>query len=389
MRLKKFAIVLGLILILFPYSIKAEDTILLGCSAALSGHAGFLGQNLVMGMKAYFNYINDQGGINGKKIKLVVLDDQYDPPQTVRNTQKFINEIKPLALIGYVGTPTTVKILNMISNAHLPLIGPFTGAHQLRCPYRRYVFNIRNSYWAETEALVEYAVEVLKKDKIAVFYENDAYGLTGYKGTVRALAVKYNKSIIAEAVYTRGKLAAEEAVTKICKAKPEVVIMIGAYAACSDFIKRCKRKGLKAVFMNISFVGPTKLAELLGPEGNGVIVSQVVPPFFEENLPAVKEYKQLMHKYFPEKKPSFVGLEGFIDAKVMVEALRRCHGVFSSENLVKALESFKDYDPGIGATIDYGPHDREGLDIVYLTQIQNGRFKLIKKVRKQIHLYVY
>jgi len=141
--------------------------------------------------------------------------------------------------------------------------------------------------------------------------------------------------------------------------------------------------------MNISFVGPTKLAELLGPDGNGVIVSQVVPPLFEEELPAVKEYKQLMQRYFPNKKPSFVGLEGFIDAKVMVEALRRCQGVFSSENLVKALESFKAYDPGIGATIDYGPHDREGLDIVYLTQIQNGRFKLIKPVRKQIHLYIY
>ncbi len=390
MILKKLLIgAISIFGILFSYSVKAENTILLGCSAAMSGHAGFLGQNLVMGMKTYFNYINDQGGINGKKIKLVVMDDQYDPPQTVRNTQKFINEIKPLALIGYVGTPTTVKILNMISNAHLPLIGPFTGAHQLRCPYRRYVFNIRNSYWAETAALVEYAVDVLKKDKIAVFYQNDAYGLTGYKGTVRALAVKYNKSIIAEAVYTRGKLAPKEAIVKICKAKPEVVIMIGTYDACSDFIKKCKARGLKAVFMNISFVGPTKLAKLLGPDGNGVIVSQVVPPLFEEELPAVREYKQLMQKYFSNKRPTFVGLEGFIDAKVMVEALRRCHGTFTSENLVMALESFKEYDPGIGATIDYGPHDREGLDVIYLTQIQNGHFNLIKKVKKQIHLYIY
>ncbi|MDL1969754.1 MAG: ABC transporter substrate-binding protein, partial [Candidatus Desulfofervidaceae bacterium] len=290
--------------------------------------------------------------------------------------------------IGYVGTPTTVKILDVITKAKIPLIGPFTGAHQLRLPYRRYVFNVRNSYWAETEALVEYAVETLKKDKIAVFYQNDAYGLTGYKGTVRALAVKYNKSIVAEAVYTRGQFASKQAIDTICQAKPEVVIMIGTYGACSDFIKRAKAKGLNAVFMNISFVGPSKLAGLLGPAGNGVIVSQVVPPLNEEGLPAVKEYKNLMKRYFPEKPLTFVGLEGFIDAKVIVEAIKRCGNLLTRENLVAALENFN-YDPGIKAPIDYSPQDREGLDVVYLTLIKNGEFKLVKKVKKQINLYIY
>lgn len=374
---------------IFSASVWAQEKIVLGCSAAMSGHAGFLGQNLVMGMKSYFKYVNSQGGINGKQIDLIVLDDQYDPPQTIRNTQKFINEIKPLALIGYVGTPTTVKILDMITKAKIPLIGPFTGAHQLRLPHRRYVFNIRNSYWAETGALVEYAVETLKKDRIAVFYQNDAYGLTGYKGTVRALAAKYNKSIVAEAVYTRGQLASKQAVDTICRAKPQVVIMIGTYDACSDFIKRAKARGSKAVFMNISFVGPTKLAELLGPAGNGVIVSQVVPPPTATDLPAVREYKNLMARYFPGKPLTFVGLEGFIDAKVMIEALKRCGHLITRENLVAALESFKHYDPGIGATIDYGLYDREGLNMVYLTSIKNGKFELIKKVRKQITLYIF
>lgn len=362
--------------------------ITLGSSLPLSGHVKFLGQNLVLGMKSYFNYVNANGGIKGNKIKLVALDDKYEPSLTVKNTQKFINEIHPYALIGYVGTPTTVKILNMITKAKLPLIGPFTGAHQLRLPFRRYVFNIRNSYWAEVEALVDYAIKDLGKDKIAVFYQDDAYGLTGYKGVKRALGLNYNKEVVAEAVYTRGHKVPQLAVDTICQAKPQVVIMIGTYDACSDFILRAQQKGLKAVFMNISFVGPTPLAKLLGNKGNGVIVSNVVPPPSAEYI-GCQEYRKLMQKYFPDQPLTFVGLEGFLDAKVMVKALMKVTDFSSPENLVQVLEQFKNVPTGMGVTLNYGPRDREGLDVVYLTMIQNGQFKLIKAVKKSISMYIF
>ncbi len=353
------------------------NKIVLGSSEALSGHVGFLGQNLSLGLKSYFNYINDQGGINGRKIELLILDDKYEPNLTIINTRKLITQ--SFALIGYIGTPTTVAVVSEIESNKIPLLGPFTGAHQLRFPFRRYIFNIRNSYWAETAALVEYAVDVLKKDKIAVFYQNDAYGQTGCQGVENHLMKKYGKEVICKAVYQRGEKDVSAQARKICACKPDVVMMIGTYDACASFIKTAKRLGCKAIFMNISFVGSYKLKEILKRDAEGVIISQVVPPPTDTKFAAVKEYQKLMQKYFPGKPLTFVGLEGFIDAKVMVEALKRVKGALTREALVEAFENLKDLDIGIGAKISYSKVDHEGLDVVYITQIKNNRFHLLQQ----------
>jgi branched-chain amino acid transport system substrate-binding protein len=388
---KKILIILSIFLL--SSSAWAQDKIVLGCSAAMSGHAGLMGQNLVPGMQAYFNHINSQGGINGKRIELVVLDDRYEPDKTVSNTRKFINEIKPLALIGYIGMPTTVKILDTIRKKHLPLIGPVTGAHQLHLPFNRYVFNIRNSYWAEAEVQVDYTINDLKKDKIAVFYQNDGFGISGYKGVKRALALKYNKSIVAEAVYQRDKLADDDAIKRICQSKPEVIIMVGTYDALADFVKRVRARGLTPVFICNSFTRATPLARLLDKLGNNVIFTQVAPPpttWSGVDLPAIRLYRKLMRAYFPDKRFTCIGMEGFIIAEVIVEGLRRCGNNLTSENLVKVLETFRDYNPNINANLTYTPHSREGLDLVYLTEIKNSKPNfLIKIVRKSISMYIF
>jgi len=353
------------------------DKIVLGSSEALSGHIGFLGQSLSLGLKSYFNYINDQGGINGKKIELLILDDKYEPNLTIMNTSKLISQ--SFALIGYIGTPTTVAVLSEIEKNKIPLLGPFTGAHQLRFPFRRYIFNIRNSYWAETAALVEYAIDILKKDKIAVFYQNDAYGQTGCQGVENHLMKKYEKEVTCKAVYQRGARDVSLQAKKICACRPDVVIMIGTYGPCASFIKTAKKLGCKAIFMNISVVGSYKLKEILKSDAEGVIISQVVPPPTDTKFAAVREYQKLMKRYFPGKPLTFVGLEGFIDAKVMVEALKRIKGEITREALVKALEGLRNLDIGIGATISYSEVDHEGLDVVYITQIKNGNFHLLQQ----------
>ncbi len=375
-------------IIFLPFAAFSQE-IILGCSAPMSGTRSFLGKNLVIGMRAYFKYVNDQKGISGKKIRLRVLDDKHDPALTFENTKKFIDNIRPLALIGYVGTSTIIRVLNLIGKEKIPLIGPYSGAHQLRLPYRPYIFNIRNSFWAETEVLVDFAFKRLKKKKIGVVYQDDSYGLTGYKGVCRALAMKYNKVPVVEVTYKKGKRVSNQGINRLLHARPDAVIMIGTYEVLSDFLKRAKIKGLKSLFMTISSVGSVKFAKLLEGYDGGVVISQVVPPPWS-GLKVAKEYRKLMKKYYPDKPFTFVGLEGFIDAKVVTEALRRSKQIFSPKSLVKALETFKKYDLGVGSKIDYGPFDREGLDVVFLTKLErNGKFRLIKTVHKKISLYIF
>ncbi len=380
---------------ILPDNVQAKDPeqnrdIILGCSTSMTGPIAFLGQNTILGIKACFNDINDHGGINGHKIKLIIKDDRYDIAMVKANTQYFIDKVRPVALIGYCGTPTTSSILDMIQNARLPLVGSYTGGHQLRLPYRRYMFNVRNSYWAEAAVLVEYAVDHLKKDKIAVFYQNAAYGITGYKGVMRALGVEYNKELVASAVYEKGNYNVPKlAIDTICNAKPQVVIMISTSGPTSDFIKKCRKRNLHAVFMTISPAGTKRLIGLMGAGANNLIVSQVMPSPTAVNLPFVKQYDELMHKYFPSKQLTFPGIEGFVNAKVMVEGLKRSKELFNSESLVNALETLKNYKLGPDLNINYGPRDREGLSIVYLTQIKNGKFHVIETIHKQIHMYIY
>ncbi len=378
-----------------PDNVQAKDLeqsrdILLGCSTSMTGPIAFLGKNTVIGIKSCFNDINDHGGIDGHKIRLIIKDDHYNVTMVKSNTQYFIDKVKPLALIGYSGTHTTISILDMIQNAHLPLVGSYTGGHQLRLPYRRYFFNVRNSYWAEVAVITEYAIDTLKKDRIAVFYQNAADGISGYKGVMRTMGVKYNKEMVAHAVYEKGNYNISKlAVDTICNAKPQVVIMISTAGATSDFMKKCRKRNLNAVFMTISPSGTKKLVELMGTGADNLIVSQVMPSPNAVNLPFVKQYNELMHKYFPSKPLTFPGIEGFVNAKVMAEGLRKSKDLFDSDSLVNALEGLKNYKLSPNLSISYGPRAREGLSTVYLTQIRNGKFHVIETVHKQIHLYIY
>ncbi len=356
----------------------SPDRIVLGSSETLTGHAGFIGQNFRLGMLSCFNDINDNGGIKGRKIDVQILDDQYNPKLTIRNTGKLIPQ--SCALIGYIGTPTTLAVLSEIEKNKIPLIGPFTGAQQIRVPFTKYVFNIRNSYWAETAALVDYAHDVLKKKSIAVFYQNDGYGMTGCHGVESHLMKKYGENVSCKVIYKRGEKKFLRQAQEIYKCNADVVMMIGTYDACASLIKLAKKMGSKAVFMNISFVGSLKLKELLKNEGEGVFVSQVVPPPDDIKFPAVKNYQRLMKKYFPGEPFTFVGLEGFIDAKLASLAFAGIKDKITSENIIKSLEGFKNVDIGIGASVTYGPMDHEGLGVIYITKIKNGRFDMVKKM---------
>lgn len=346
------------------------DTILIGQSAALSGPAEQLGKEMKSGAEAYFDVVNKSGGINGRKIKLVSLDDGYEPDKAAANTKKLIAETKVLALFGYVGTPTSNAALPIFTEAKVPFIGAFTGAQSLREPFNRYIFNVRASYFDETEQIVAHLV-LQGITKIAVFYQNDAYGKAGLAGVERAMK-KRMLEITETATVERNTTDVTAAVSKLAKSGTSAVIMISAYKSCAAFIKAMKLAGGLQQFWNVSFVGSKALASELGEEGRGVQISQVVPFPWSDVTPVVRDYQKQIGT--PDKY-SFTSLEGYLAAKVLAEGLRRAGKTPTRESLVDALASMGKTDLG-GFTVTYTPTNHNGSDFIDLTIISRaGTFK--------------
>ena len=324
-----------------------EDEIVLGMSAAFSGPSRGLGSELYRGARAYFNHVNDNGGVGGRMVVLKLYDDGYQPDPCVRNTMKLMLEDRVFLLFGYVGTPTVTRVLPILKkfqDEQVYLFFPFTGAQpQREPPYGDFAFNLRASYRQETAGLVDNFVGVGRK-RIAVFYQADAYGRSGWAG-VRAALKAHGERIAGEATYRRGQRftgSMRRQVEILQAASPEAVICIGSYAACAGFARDAVDLGLRVPIANLSFVGSENLLQLLS-EGRDnpedytrfLINSQVVPSYEDTSIPAVREYRELMARYDPKvpgelvREPyspfpqSFVSLEGFLDAKLMTEILRR------------------------------------------------------------------
>jgi len=346
-------------------------SILLGQSAAFSGPAAQLGIQMNIGTKAYFDYVNEQGGVYGRKIELKTRDDRYEGNLCADNTKKFIQEDKVFALISYVGTPTTVAAMPIFTEAKVPLIGPFTGAEALRNPVNHYIFNVRASYYDETEKIVEQLVSTGNR-KIAVFYQDDAYGQAGLKGVQIAMD-KRNLKIIALGKVERNTTKVQDAVKTINAAHPDGVIMISAYTSIAEFVREMKNAGSTTQFHNVSFVGSTALADALKDDGYGVAISQVVPFPWGPEVRVVREYQEILAKD-GHTDYNFSSLEGFIVGKVMVDALQRAGKNLTREKLVATLEGMNNVDLG-DFVVNFSPSNHSGSKYVDLTMIgRAGKF---------------
>jgi ABC-type branched-subunit amino acid transport system substrate-binding protein len=348
-----------------------HDRVVLGQAAVFSGPAAQLGIQMRNGIKAYLEHVNAQGGVHGRKIELVTEDDRYETKVAPLASKKLIEEHKVFALLGYVGTPTGVAHLPVVNQAKVPLVGMFTGAEVLRVPFSRYVFHVRASYYDETEKIVEQIVSIGGKN-IAVFYQDDAYGLAGLAGTEIAMK-KRNMQVSTKATVERNTVKVESAVKTIHAAKPDAVVMISAYTSIAEFVRQMRRAGSGATFYNVSFVGSKALADALGKEGVGVAISQVVPFPWGAGVPVVKEYQRLAKKAgFTDY--NFSALEGFLSAKVLVEGLRRTGRNLTRERFISTMEGMSDVDLG-GFYVGYSPTNRAGSKFVDLTIIgRQGRF---------------
>jgi len=358
----------------------SDGKIVFGQVAALQGPAQALGQGMRQGILAAFEAANRAGGISGRKLELKSLDDGYEPEKTVEATKRILDEDKVFALVGAVGTPTSKAGQPIATAEKVPFIGPFTGAEFLRNPYNRYVVNIRSSYFQETEAWIDHLVKDLAISKIATLYQDDAFGLAGLEGVQRAMA-KRNMSLVAEGTFKRNTTAVKSALLDIMKARPEAVVTVAPYKPVAEFIKLAHQVKMQAAFVAISFVGPDSLAQELGDQGTGVIVTQVVPFPWDATLPVVKAYQGAIAAVDSNAKPGFVSLEGYLTGRLVVEALKRIKGEPTREALLDAIAAAP-FDFG-GVTLSYGPMKNQGSDRVFFTILQvDGTFRPVTRLVK-------
>ncbi len=351
------------------------DKIILGQAAPLEGPASALGIGMRDGLLAAFAEQNAKGGVKGRKIELKSRDDGYEPNKSIEATKQLLNDDKVFALVGPVGTPTSLAAVPIATEAGVPFIGPFTGAEGLRNPYKPNVVNVRASYFQETEAWIERLTKDLKIERISILYQDDSFGRAGLAGVQKAME-KRNMKLASEGTFERNTTAVRAALLEIRKGNPQAVVMVGPYKPVAEFIKLAKQIKMDSVFVNISFVGSNALAKELGDAGEGVIITQVVPFPDDTSIPVVAAYQKAI-KGVPNAEAGFVSLEGYMVGRLIIQALEKLGGEPTRKDLLAALSNGT-YDLG-GVKLTYGPNDSQGMDEVFLTVIEkDGKFKSIK-----------
>jgi len=358
------------------------DTIVFGQAAVLDGPASALGLGMRFGILAAFDEVNRKRGVHGRKLELVSLDDGYDPDRSIVQTKKLIDEDKVFALIGAVGTPTTTVTVPIARAAKVPFIGPFTGAEFLRDPTLENVINLRAGYDAEAEAWVKHLTEDLNIKNIAIFYQDDSFGRAGLDGVKKALA-KREMELVSEGTFGRNTVAVKMALLALKRAEPEAIVMVGPYKPCAEFIRLARKSNFNPVFVNISFVGANAFAKELGPDGEGVIVTQVVPFPWDRSLKTVVEYQTAIKALDPNADADFVSLEGYLAGSLAIELLKKVGPSPTRNAMIQVIREGGRFDLG-GLTVTFGPHKNEGLGQVFLTVIQrDGSLKAVEKLGRR------
>ncbi len=355
----------------FPAVHAQPDRIILGQSAAFTGPAAQLGIQFHAGAKLFFDLLNAEGGIGGRSIEIQQLDDGYEPERCAENTRKLIEQ-DVYSLFGYIGTPTSLAALPLATKAKIPFVAPFTGAMGLRNPLNRYAFHVRASYNDETSLIVK-QLNNLGLKKIAVFYQNDAYGKAGLDGVTLALA-SVNSKPTATATVERNSVEVTKAVETLVADAPDAIVQIGAYKACAAFIRAARKAGYGGRFFNVSFVGTQALADELGKEGAGVVVSQVMPSPYNQARPIAREFAEAVRKSAGKVSANFSSMEGYVAAKVLAEGMRRASGK-SRESLIGGLESISNQSFG-GFQVDFSATDHVASSFVELSMLTgDGRVR--------------
>ena len=351
---------------------QGDAKIILGQSAPFTGPAAQLGIQFHQGAKVFFDQYNAQGGSGRRQVEIRTMDDGYEPDRCAENTRKLIAD-DVFALFGYIGTPTSLAALPLATKDKVPFFAPFTGAMGLRQPFNRYAFHVRASYNDETALIVRQLTNLGLK-KIAVFHQNDAYGKAGLDGVTLALD-GLNLKPVATATVERNTVAVDAAVKTIIAAAPDAVVQISAYNSCAAFIRAARKAGYGGTFYNVSFVGTQALADALGKDGAGVVVSQVMPSPYNPARAIAREFVDAVKKAGGEAQANFSSMEGYLAAKVFAEGLRRAGGKPTTDGLISALESIDNQQFG-GFNVSFSSKNHVASSFVELSMLTgDGRVR--------------
>lgn len=354
----------------------SADKIVFGQAAPFEGPASALGLGMREGISTAFAEVNAKGGVKGRKLELKSRDDGYEPNKSIEATKALLTQDNVFALVGPVGTPTSAATQPIAAEAGVPFIGPFTGVEFLRNPHKPNVVNVRASYFQETEEMVERLTKDLKVERIAIFFQDDAFGRAGLAGVNKAME-KRKMTLVAEGTFERNTTAVKSALLEIKKGNPQAVIMVGPYKPCAEFIKLARQIKFEATFVNISFVGSDALAKELGEAGAGVVITQVVPFPRDAGVKLVADYHAALKAFDGKATPGFVSLEGYMVGRLVIAALDKMSGEPTRAGLLDVIAK-NSFDLG-GVKLGYGATDNQGMDEVFLTVIQkDGSFKAVK-----------
>jgi ABC-type branched-subunit amino acid transport system substrate-binding protein len=362
-----------------------DNQILIGSCAVLDGPAMFLGRQTIVGATAYLDQVNATGGVHGRKIQLLAFDDGYEPAKAELCFNRLVKE-HVFAAGFFVGTPTAAKYVPRAEDERIPLIGLFSGAQLIYVPLKHYVFNVRASYFDETHEQVDNLWNVMGVRKIGVIYQEDVFGSAVLDGLQLALR-KYHAVPTGTGTFQRNTLDVDKGIASVRAANPEAVLLVGPYAPVAAIVKRAHAQGWNPIFITVSFVGTEKFIAEAGKDAEGTIITQVIPPYTRTELPAIAAYRKAMSTYYPNEPLSYVSLEGYLDAMVLVEGLKRAGRDLTRQKLVEAVESIYDKDVGMGPklVLKYSSSRHKGFDQIFTTVVRNGKAEPVDDWKTLVH----
>ena len=358
-----------------------DQRVLFGQSAALSGPAQELGLEMSLGINAAFHEVNANGGVAGRRLELISLDDTYEPELAIANTLQLIEDEQVFALIGEVGTPTSRSATPVAAEADVPFVAPFTGAAFLRSESWTNIVNLRASYAQETEEMVARLTQDLEIDRIAIMYQDDSFGRTGLQGAQAALE-RRDMQPVSVGIYPRNTTAIKTGLIDLTLGNPDAVIVVGAYQPVAALIAWSRHIGFDPIFITISFVGSNALARELGPDGQGVFVTQVVPFPTDTSIPVVASYIDALAAYAPDASPSFVSLEGYLSGRLAIFGLEACGPEPTRACFLDSILNGGAMDID-GFPLNFGAGDNQGSDRVFLTFINSeGEYEPAQEIKR-------
>ena len=380
--MKKVVLMIGMLVIGATAGQAAEPAagvIKIGMVNDQSGPNKGAGRSMRVGVDAYFKAVNEKGGVNGKKIELISVNDQYVPDKTVDGLLKLIEEQKIFAVVGTIGTSTGVSVMPVVKEYKLPFVAPRSGASNFRTPVTHEIINIRASHQEEVDKLVDLLVSEGGAKRVAIFYQNDTFGLDVLTCTENALK-RHGQSLVAKGSFERTTKAVTSALASIMEGKPDAIILGSIYAPGAEFAMAARKEGLKSYLATGSFAGGSNLVKAAGPAAEGLIMSQVVPHLEDLSLPITKECKDAVDKNPEDIGFNAVSLEGCITAKSMVMALEKAGNPPTQEGFIKAYESMKDAEMG-GIKLNFSPQNHQGQSNVFLQIVKDGKLVPFKSLK--------